>query len=113
MLLKNQLIPSTKLLSVTNLPSVLGCGKDFRCILTVLSTSNTTIQTIHSNCDLTIYGIVIDAGSQLRTKNTPHDFVYIKNNDLPKEVEPIVAKNSITAILQTTNLPTEVEPIVA
>ena len=111
--LKNQLILSTELFSVTNLPSVLGCRIDFRCILTALTTSkfsNTTIQTIHSNCDHTIYGIGIDAGC-LRTKNTPHD--YIKNNDLPKEVEPIVAKNSMTAILQNTNLPIEVEPIVA
>ena len=100
-------------MSVTNLPSVHGCGQGFRCILTAISTSNTIIQTIHSNCDHTIYGIGIDAGSQLRTKNTPHDFVYIKNNALPKEVEPIVAKNSITSILQNTNLPIEVEPIVA
>ena len=72
--------------------SVLGCEKDFRCILTALSTSNTIIQTIHSNWDHTIYGIGIDAGSR---------------------VEPIVAKNSITAILQNTNLPIEVQPIVA
>ncbi len=50
---------------------------------------------------------------QFCTKNTPHDFVYIKNNDLPKEVGPIVTKNRITAILQNTNLPIEVEPIVA
>ena len=50
-------------------------------------TSDTTIQTIHSNSDHIIYGIGIDAGSQLRTKNTPHDFVYIKNNDVPKKVE--------------------------
>ena len=105
--LKNQLIPSTGLLSVTNLPSVLGCGIDFRCILTTLSTSNMTIQTIHSNCDDTIYGIGIDAGC-LCTKSTLHDFV--KSNDLPKEVEPIVGKNSITAILQNTNLPIEAEP---
>ena len=110
---KNQLILSTERLSVTNLTSELGCRVDFKCILTALSTSkfsNMTIQTIHSNSDHTIYGIGIDAGC-LCTKDTPHD--YIKNNDLPKEVEPIVAKNSMTAILQNTNLPIEVEPIVA
>ena len=97
--LKNQLIPSTELLSA-----------NFRCILTVLSTSNMTIQTIHSNCDHTIYGIGIDAGC-LHTKSTLHDFV--QSNDLAKEVEPSVAKNNITAILQNTNLPIEAEHNVA
>lgn len=53
--LKNQLIPSRELLSVTNLACVLGCGIDFRCILKALSTSNKTIQTIHSNCDHTMH----------------------------------------------------------
>ena len=113
--LENKLVPSSELMSISNLPSVLRCRIHFRCILTALSTSNssiTTIQTIYSNCDHTIYGLGIDVGC-LRTKNTPHNFVNIQNNDLPKEVEPIVAKNSVTAILQNTNLPIEVEPIVA
>ena len=49
----------------------------------------------------------------MHTKNAAHDFVSTKNNDLPNEVEPIVAKNSITAILQNTNVPIEVQPIEA
>ena len=113
--LENKLIPSSELMSIYNLPSVLGCQIDFRCILTVLTTSkssNTTIQTIHSNCDHTIYGAGIDVGC-LPTKNTLYNFEYIRNNDLPNEVEPVVAKNSVTTILKNTNLPIEVEPIVA
>ena len=52
----------------------------------------------------------IDVGC-LQT-NTLHNFVYVTNNDLPKEVEPVLAKNGVTSILQNNNLPMEVEPIV-
>jgi hypothetical protein len=68
--LKNQLIPSTELLSVTNLPSVLGCGKGSRCILTALSTSNTTI------FRRSIQTVITPYDSQLHTKKA-HMILFI------------------------------------
>jgi hypothetical protein len=63
--LKNQLIPSTELLSVTNL-----CGKSSRCILTALSTSNTTI------FRRSIQTVITPYDSQLRTKKA-HMILFI------------------------------------